>query len=137
MDDLDWEAYQVETAVVIEEHFKKGSHELKLNQTPLRIPNTLNFRTMTQRNDIFGTSRKVRRRTMSIAYTLEKKSGKKDSASASAISKENGKLYIQQKKRRVFLRSIQQNLESVSEACMDRKENNEGKKLIDNVFWWT
>ena len=72
MGDLDWQLFHVETATVIEDHYKKGNTELDFRRTPLRIPNTLSFTMMQQKNEIYGTIRKVRRRGMNTSYVEER-----------------------------------------------------------------
>ena len=82
MGDLDWNAYQVETSVLIEDHYQKGDSTLDMRRTPLNIPNTLSFARMNQKSQFFGTERQVRRRIMSTGYIEERSAGRKSATLA-------------------------------------------------------
>ena len=82
MGDLDWNAFQVETSVLIEDHYQKGDSALDMRRTPLNIPNTLSFARMNQKNQIFGTERQVRRRIMITGYIEERSAGRKSATLA-------------------------------------------------------
>jgi len=82
MGDLDWNAYQVETSVLIEDHYQKGDSTLDMRRTPLNIPNILSFARMNQKNQFFGTERQVRRRIMSTGYIEERSAGRKSATLA-------------------------------------------------------
>lgn len=68
MGDLGWQLFQVDTSVLIEDHYQKGSTTLDLQNTPLQIPNILSFTMMNQTNRIYQTVRQVRRRQMGVCY---------------------------------------------------------------------
>ncbi|XP_065054511.1 probable E3 ubiquitin-protein ligase DTX2 isoform X1 [Rhopilema esculentum] len=63
-DDAGWQHFDEETVCELEKCYKNGDATLNLLYTSLAIPNTVYFASMTQRNQIYGTVRDIRRRLM-------------------------------------------------------------------------
>ena len=70
--DIGWMAYDIPTSEVIETQSSSGTDVLDLINTPLAIPNVLNFRLMEQINKHTGFNRKVQRLT-GLKYPLNTK----------------------------------------------------------------
>ena len=70
--DIGWMAYDIPTSEVIETQSSSGTDVLDLINTPLAIPNVLNFRLMEQINKRTGFNRKVQRLT-GLKYPLNTK----------------------------------------------------------------
>ena len=70
--DIGWMAYDIPTSEVIETQRSSGTDVLDLINTPLAIPNVLNFRLMEQINKHTGFNRKVQRLT-GLKYPLNTK----------------------------------------------------------------